>query len=155
IGLQAQVPAIYSWGVAYKGVEGLLVDVDLRYFDYADAALFGQSIRDGGLGWRSVFAVATGAKYVLTDRVTLLGGYLFNTNPIPVEGTLFNVQLPGIIQHTLSIGASLKLTDDITFTAAWVHGFRNSIQGNIVQESGAFSKFDTQLDSIVMGMNVQ
>jgi long-chain fatty acid transport protein len=155
IGVQAQLPAIYSWGVAYKGLDRALIDVDLRYVDYANTDLFGQSLSSGGLGWRSVFAVATGAQYLLTDRLTLRGGYLFNTNPIPVEGTIFNVQLPGIIQHTLSFGASFKLTDDITMTAAWVHGFRNSIQGNIKEETGAFSKFDTQLDSIVVGLNVQ
>jgi long-chain fatty acid transport protein len=155
IGVQAQFPAIYSWGAAYKGIDRFLIDVDLRYMDYANAALFGQSVRDGGLGWNSVFAVATGAQYAATDRVTLRGGYLFNTNPISREVTLFNLQLPGIIQHTLSMGASYQLTPDITLTGAWVHGFRNSVQGNIVEESGAFSKFDTQYDSIVLGLNVQ
>ncbi len=155
IGIQANIPAIYSWGVAYKGIERALIDVDLRYFDYANAALFGQPVRDGGLGWNSVFAVATGAQYELTDRLTLRGGYLFNTNPIPATNTLFNVQLPGIIQHTLSLGASLNLTDDIMLSAAWVHGFRNAIQGDIVEETGAFTRFDTQYDSIVVGLNIQ
>lgn len=155
IGVQAQVPAIYSWGAAYKGLDRALIDVDLRYFDYANSGLFGQSVQDGGLGWQSIFAVAAGAQYALTDRVILRGGYLFNTNPIPREGTLFNVQLPGIIQHTLSLGLSLKLNDYATLSAAWVHGFRNAIQGNVIQETGAFSRFDTQLDSIVMGLNIQ
>ncbi|MDG3002559.1 OmpP1/FadL family transporter [Paludisphaera mucosa] len=155
IGVQAQLPAIYSWGVAYKGFEKALIDVDLRYLDYANAALFGQSVRDGGLGWNSVFALAIGGQYALTDRVTLRAGYLFNTNPIPTPATLFNVQLPGIIQHTLSFGASYKLTEDITVTSAWVHGFRNAIQGDIVEETGAFTKIDSQLDSIVLGLNVQ
>ncbi len=155
IGIQAQFPAIYSWGVAYKGFERALIDVDLRYFDYANTALFGQSIPSGGLGWKSVFAVATGAQYALSERLMLRGGYLFNTNPISREGTLFNTQLPGIIQHTLSFGATLKLTDDVNLTATWVHGFRNSIQGNIVEQTGAYSKFDTQIDSIVLGFNVQ
>ena len=53
IGVQADIPAIYSWGVAYKGIENALIDVDLRYFDYANAALFGQRVQDGGLGWRA------------------------------------------------------------------------------------------------------
>lgn len=155
IGVQAQLPAIYSWGVAYKGFDRSLVDVDLRYLDYGNAALFGQSVRDGGLGWKSVFALAIGGQYELTDRVTLRAGYLFNTNPIPAPATLFNVQLPGIIQHTLSFGTSLKLTEDVTLSAAWVHGFRNSIQGDVVEETGAFTKIDSQIDSIVMGLNVQ
>ena len=155
IGVQAQLPAIYSWGVAYKGFDRSLIDVDLRYLDYGNAALFGQSVRDGGLGWDSVFAMALGGQHELTDRVTLRAGYLFNTNPIPAPATLFNVQLPGIIQHTLSFGASLKLTDDVTLSTAWVHGFRNSVQGDVVEETGAFTKFDSQIDSIVMGLNVQ
>jgi hypothetical protein len=88
-----------SWGVAYKGFERALIDLDRRYLDYADAGLFGQSVRDGGLGWKSVFAVAPGNSYDLTDRLTLRGGYLYNTNPIPAPATLFNVQLPGIIRR--------------------------------------------------------
>lgn len=155
IGIQANVPAIYSWGVAYKGIERALIDVDLRYFDYANAALFGQSVADGGLGWRGVFAVATGGQYALTDRLTLRAGYLFNTNPIPDTATLFNVQLPGIITHTLSLGASLRLTDDITASLAWVHGFRNAIEGGVREEPVATAKIDSQYDSLVAGLNIQ
>jgi long-chain fatty acid transport protein len=72
-----------------------LIDVDFRYFDYANTPLFGQSVIDGGLGWRSVFAVATGAQYQVNDRVTIRGGYLFSTDPIHDTATLFNVQAPG------------------------------------------------------------
>jgi long-chain fatty acid transport protein len=155
IGIQAQVPAIYSWGVAYKGIERALIDVDLRYFDYANAALFGQSVPDGGLGWRSIFAAAVGGQYALTDRLIVRGGYLYNTNPIPDPVTLFNVQLPGIVSHTLSLGASYRLTDDIMFSFAWVHGFRNAIEGGVVQLPGASARIDSQIDSIVAGLNIQ
>ncbi len=88
--------------------EKALIDVDLRYIDYANSELFGQSVASGGLGWRGVFAVATGMQYSLTERLTLRGGYLFNTNPIPAPVTLFNVQAPAITQHTLSVGASYR-----------------------------------------------
>ena len=83
IGVQADIPAIYSWGVAYKGIENALIDVDLRYFDCANAALFGRRVRDGGLGWNGVLAVAVGGQYRLSERLTLRGGYLYNPNPIP------------------------------------------------------------------------
>jgi long-chain fatty acid transport protein len=155
IGVQAQIPAIYSWGVAYKGFDRALIDLDLRYLDYANTGLFGQSVQDGGLGWRSVFAVAIGGQYALSDRLTLRAGYLYNTNPIPNTATLFNVQLPGIITNTLSMGGSYRLTDDILLSLAWVHGFRNSIQGGIREEALAIAKMDTQYDSIVLGLNIQ
>ena len=155
IGVQAAIPAIYSWGVAYKGFKRALIDVDLRYFDYGNAALFGQSVRDGGLGWDGVFAVAVGGQYAVSDRLTVRGGYLFNTNPIPAPVTLFNVQLPAIVTNTLSLGTSYKITDDISLSMAWVHGFRNSIEGGVVEFPGASTKIDSQIDSIVAGLNIQ
>ena len=36
-----------------------------------------------------------------------------------------------------------------------MHGFRNSVQGNIAEETGEFTKFDTQYDSIVAGLNIR
>ena len=155
IGVQAGLPEIISWGVAYKGLPNTLIDVDLRYFDYKDAPLFGRSVKDGGLGWRSVFAVATGVQYQLSEKITLRAGYLYNTNPIPSTATLFNIQAPGITTNTLSFGASYHLTADITTTAAWVHGFRNSIQGGVEQLPGASTRLDTQTDSLVVGLNIQ
>ncbi len=151
----ADIPSIYSWGVAYKGLPKTVIDVDFRYFDYANAALWGQKIVDGGLAWQSIFAVAVGGAYELTERMTLRGGYLFNENPVNDATTLFNVQAPGFIQHTLSLGLSMKLAEHITMTAGWVHGFRNEIEGPILQLPDSTVKIDTQYDSIVAGLNIQ
>jgi long-chain fatty acid transport protein len=155
IGIQASLPEIISWGVAYKGLPRTLIDVDLRYIDYANTQLFGQSVADGGLGWRSVFAVAVGGQYQATDRLTLRAGYLYNTNPIPNPVTLFNVQAPGIITNTLSFGASYQLTENVTASLAWVHAFRNSIDGPILQIPGSSVRLDAQSDVIWLGFNVR
>jgi long-chain fatty acid transport protein len=154
IGIQATLPEIISWGIAYKGLAKTILDVDLRYFDYADTQLFGQKVVDGGLGWRSVFAVAFGARYQATERISLMGGYLFNTNPIPDTATLFNAQAPGIITNMLSLGTSLKFNDNVTFTVAWQHGFRNAIEGPILQIPNTSTRLDAQLDTILAGLNV-
>ncbi len=155
IGIQAQVPEILSWGVAYKGFERALIDVDLRYFDYKNTTLYGTKPIDGGLGWSSVFAVAVGGQYQATDRLTLRSGYLYNTNPIKGTDTLFNIQAPGFMTQMLALGLSYKLTDDIVLSFAWTHQFRNSISGPVLQIPGERIKLDAQLDSIVMGLNVQ
>ena len=117
IGIQAQVPEIFSWGIAYKGFERALIDVDLRYFDYENTSLYGTKPIDGGLGWSSIFAVAVGGQYQATEKLTLRAGYLYNTNPIKATDTLFNVQAPGFLQHMLALGVSYKLTDDIILSA--------------------------------------
>ena len=142
IGIQAQVPEIVSWGIAYKGFERALIDVDLRYLDDKNTTLYGTKPIDGGLGWSSIFAVAIGGQYQATDRLTLRSGYLYNTNPIHGTNTLFNIQ-------------AYKLTDDIVMSLAWTHQFRNSISGPVLQIPGERIKLDAQMDSIVMGLNVQ
>ncbi len=155
IGIQSQVPEILSWGIAYKGFERALIDVDLRYLDYKNTTLYGTKPIDGGLGWSSVFAVALGGQYQVTDRLTLRSGYLYNTNPIKGTNTLFNIQAPGFLQQMFAVGASYQLTDDIVVTAAWTHQFRNEISGPVLQIPGERIKLDGQTDSIIMGLNVR
>jgi long-chain fatty acid transport protein len=155
IGVQASLPEIFSWGVAYKGLPRTLIDVDFRYFDYANSELFGQKVSDGGLGWRSVFAVALGTQYQATDRLTLRAGYLYNTNPIPNPVTLFNAQAPGILTNMLTLGASYDVTEDVTFSLAWMHGFRNSIEGPILQIPHSSVRLDAQLDTLWAGVNIK
>jgi long-chain fatty acid transport protein len=155
IGIQAGIPQILSWGVAYKGFERTLIDVDLRYIDYANTPLFGTKVIDGGLGWQSVFAMAFGVQYKATDKLSLLGGYLYNTNPVRSETTLFNVQAPGIITNTLSMGASYNITEDVTASLAWVHSFRNSSEGSILQLPGSSVRLDAQIDTLWMGFNIK
>ncbi len=155
IGIQASLPEMFSWGVAYKGLPKTLIDLDLRYIDYANTSLFGTRVSDGGLGWKSVFAVALGGQYQATDRLTFRAGYLYNTNPIPAPVTLFNVQAPGIIQNTLSLGASFLVTEHVTLSMAWMHGFRNAIEGPILQIPGSSVRLDAQSDIFWMGFNVR
>jgi len=155
IGIQASLPEMFSWGVAYKGLPKTLIDVDLRYIDYANSELFGTKVVDGGLGWRSVFAVAIGGQYQATDRLTLRAGYLYNTNPIRNETTLFNVQAPGIITNTFTLGASYQMTENVTASLAWMHGFRNDIQGPIIQIPGSTVRLDAQVDTLWFGVNIK
>jgi long-chain fatty acid transport protein len=157
IGVQANLPEIFSWGVAYKGFERAIIDVDLRYLDYANTDLFGTAAppKGNGLGWSSVFAVALGGQYQATDKLSLRAGYLFNTNPVPSARTLLNVELPAISQHLLAFGTSYKLTDDIAFSLAYTHQFRNTMSGPIAQFPGTSVREDVQIDSIVAGLNIQ
>jgi long-chain fatty acid transport protein len=155
IGIQASIPEIFSWGIAYKGLPKTLIDVDLRYIDYANTSLFGTRVIDGGLGWKSVFAVALGGQYQATENFTIRAGYLYNTNPIPAPLTLFNIQAPGIIQNTLTLGASYQVTDNVTLSMAWMHSFRNAIEGPIFQIPGSSVRLDAQNDVIWMGFNVR
>src|SRR5262249_11284793 len=97
------LPQIYSAGLAYD-TERLLVTADLRWFDYRTTQLLGQPPSDGGANWDSIWSVALGARYKLSDRMSVQAGYVFNENPISSNLALFSTQLPVITMHTLSLG---------------------------------------------------
>ena len=156
ISLDLTLPWIISWGVAYRGFERTTIAVDLRYFDYAGTKTFGQPVSEGGTGWQSIFAVAIGVERQVSQRMKLRAGYLFNENPIPAPLTLFNTELPAINQHQLSLGFSIQMNRSISMDFAWVHGFRNSIEGPIppAQIAGATVGLSQSIDSWVVSMGV-
>jgi len=129
--LDASLPAIYSWGVAWRGIDRLTLGVDMRYFDYKNTDLFGTPTNQGGLGWDSAFAVALGGNYQLTERVAVRAGYQYNTNPLENTRVLFNVQAPAIIQNTISVGTTVNLTEALGLSLGYAYGFQNEVTGTL------------------------
>ena len=150
--LTATLPAIYSWGVGYRPTDKLLLSADLRYFAYKSADLFGTPLREGGLGWRDVFAVALGSRYQVTDRAAVSLGYVYNDNPIPTVGTLFNAQGPAITQHTLAVGSTVDVTEAMAVSVGYAYGFQNSITGPLREAVGVGSTVTTSLQQITFTM---
>jgi long-chain fatty acid transport protein len=155
LSLQASLPAIYSWGLAWRGIEQLTLAVDMRYFDYKNTDLFGTSIRDGGLGWDSTFAVAVGGNYQLTDRLAVRAGYQYNTNPLQNSRTLFNIQSPAIIQHTITCGTTMKITEAMSASVGYAYGVHNTMTGTVSQIPNANVTIETGSHSLLFNMQVK
>jgi long-chain fatty acid transport protein len=153
--LKASLPAIYSWGVAYRPTDRLLVAVDLRYFDYENTDLYGERVVDGGLGWRGVFAAAVGGRYQVTDRAALSAGYVYNDNPIPSVGTLFNVQAPAITQHTIALGTTMNVTDAMAMSLGYAYGFRNTLTGPVREATGVGASFDSAVHMLTFTLQIR
>ena len=158
------VPAIVSVGTSYKGIDRLLLAADVRYIDLANTNGYSDSgfAPNGallGLGHRSIFAVALGTQYMVTDATSVRLGYSWSENPIPADQTSANVASPLSIQHILSAGMSYQLTDALSLSVAYSHSFENPITGPIVLPGGAVpgtsitSKSST--DSIMIGATVK
>lgn len=159
--VQARIdyPSITSLGVAYYGIPGLVWDVDLRYVDYDNAGLFGgdpgydASGNLTGLGWRSVFSVATGVQYQWTEALSLRLGYVYTDNPIPADFAAINIAAPAIYQHILALGATLRVTCRTSFSLAYLHAFENSIEGPL--PAGGVVGTRQYIDALVAGMEVK
>lgn len=157
------VPMIVSVGVGYTGFERWVFAGDFRWVDYDSANGTRQGGFDAngttrGVGWRSVFAMALGAQYRLTDNLLVRAGYSFNDNPIDNHETSFNVASPTVIQHILSVGLSYRVTDALFLSAAYSHMFDNSIDGPLVAPfgtvPGATIRSSASADSFLLGATV-
>ena len=108
-------PMVVSAGVAYTGIENLVVGLDLRFLDYHNTRGYRDSGFDAtgalkGLGWDSVYVIALGAKYQLSEQLAVRAGYSYNNSPIGPDTTFFNIASPLLIQNILSAGFSFDLT---------------------------------------------
>jgi long-chain fatty acid transport protein len=152
---QFTLPQVFSLGAAYDGIENLLLTADLRWFDYRTTKLLGQPVREGGAGWDSVWAVALGARYQLSERLSAQVGYLYNENPVPSDLALFNTQLPALIKHTFSVGSYFQVNDSIGLSLAYVHGFKNSISGSVFPLRGTSTTIDSEYDSLALSIHIK
>lgn len=135
------LPSIISLGTSYTGLERWLFATDLRFFDYANVAGFGdQGFRpDGsvaGLGWKGVISLSQGVQYQWSDCLTLRGGYTYNQNPISSEQVMVNVASSLIIQHWFSVGATWRWNECVSTNVAWTHGFENNVTGPLLTPAG-------------------
>jgi long-chain fatty acid transport protein len=148
------IPMIASAGVAYAGFPRWLFAVDTHYIDYSNnngtrGTGFDSAGALTGIGWRSIWTIALGAQYQVTDALALRLGYNWNQNPIDGARTLINVASPAIIQNTIVAGATYQLTDSFSLSAAYGHAFQNSVSGPLVLPSGSVP--GTSITSVASG----
>lgn len=160
---QMDFPAIASLGVGYTGIDKWTFAADLRYIDYENTdgfqeAGFSPTGAVTGFGWDSIMVLALGAQWQINDKFSVRGGYSYNDNPISDANTFWNVAAPAIIQHHLSLGASLHLSAGMTLDLAYTHGFSNSISGPMYGPTGAVPgsnvKAEMSTDSLIFGLRV-
>jgi long-chain fatty acid transport protein len=157
-------PMITSVGVGYTGFDNWILAADFRYVDFRNTAGFRQSgfAPDGavqGLGWRSIFAMALGAQYQATDCLSLRAGYTFNQNPISDAQSSFNSQSPTILMHAVYVGLSYKVSDALSLSLAYAHGFENAIDGPLVTPLGSVPgtsvRSQASADTLLFGASVR
>jgi long-subunit fatty acid transport protein len=153
--LELEIPQIISVGIAYEGLESARFALDVRHLAYGSAALFGDPVIEGGVGWESIMAIAFGAQFDLGRDFTVQAGYLYNENPIPEVATLFNTQLPAMQQHQISGGFSRRLNDAITLDTGFFYSPKATLEGSLIQLPGAGVKLEQSLFSVLFGTRIR
>jgi long-subunit fatty acid transport protein len=138
--------------------------VDVRWVDFAHTTGVGTPTGfnpDGSIsapGWKSVFTVASGVQFCVSESLSVRLGYLVNGNPIPDEEAFFNAGGAAIYEHSLYIGASYQLTERLRFSGTYVHILPQSISGPFFTPAGAVPgslvRIDQRADLLDFGFSV-
>ena len=99
------------------------IAVDARYLDFENADGF----KD--LGFSSVFAIAVGAQYRVSDYLRLRAGYNANANPINDDDVFTNIFTPLIQDQNVAVGGTLRLACNVDLNAAYVYLVENKVTG--------------------------
>jgi long-chain fatty acid transport protein len=106
-------------------------------------------------GWDSVFSIAIGANYQLTDQIAIRGGDQYNTNPLANTSTLFNIQAPAILQNTIYVGTTFAISSSLSASLGYAYSFQNSISGSAEQIPGASIKLSASNQSLLFNIAIK
>jgi long-chain fatty acid transport protein len=136
------IPESYGLGIAVRPIRPLSIGLDWQRILYGNVPAVGNSLdslfagvplgaSDGpGFGWRDISVVKLGGSYALNEAVTLRVGVSKSQQPVPASQTFFNILAPGVIKTHLTAGGSWKLADRNQISVAWLHAFKNSVNGS-------------------------
>jgi len=152
---QFSLPQTISAGVSYTGIDRLMLNADVRHMDYSTTKLLGQPVVQGGANWRGVWVGALGARYQLSERLSVQAGYQYNENPIRSQLALFNTQLPALTQHVVSVGSYFQWNESLGLSLAYSHGFKNDVTGGVFPLVGTSTTIEAEYDAITFGIHVK
>jgi long-chain fatty acid transport protein len=142
----ADMPAMYTLGLAIKPIDKVTVAFDYQHVDYSSIKSFsnhGPKVflplpkekhlmgEDEGLGfgWRDMDVYKIGISYDYSDRYTFRAGYNYGTKPMPGNGVeiLANTLAPAVTEHHATLGMSYRPDKNMEWSIAAMYAFRKDV----------------------------
>jgi long-chain fatty acid transport protein len=136
------IPSTFGAGIAVEAGEKALIAVDVTRILYTDVKSVSNPLlpnlaqaplgdeKGAGFGWEDVTVFKAGISAEATKALTVRCGYNYGKQPIPESETLFNMLAPGVVEHHVTLGATWKLPVGGEVTAAYMHAFEKSVDGD-------------------------
>ena len=160
-GLTLEQPWQFGVGLGLHPMPKLRLGIDLQYINWSNA----DGYKD--FDWKDQWVFKIGGEYRLTERFTLRAGYNYGKNPVKghylvlpadpqraaaLEGMecLRIIGFPAIVEHHISLGVGVKLTQNLTMDLAYMHAFENSVTSRA--NNGDYWKSKLSEDSVSVGL---
>lgn len=141
--LDLEIPQKAGVGIAYSPSSRFRIETDAKWIDWHGAKGYGD------FDWKSQWVLAAGAEYDLTSRFSLRAGYNYGRNVVAdhdnwnpagttmVQGKQMStfgyeyfrvIGFPAIVEHHVTLGLGIDVTQDFSMNLGVVHGLRNKIE---------------------------
>ena len=131
-------PQTVAVGISFYPTDRFMVEMDLKWLDFSgvrDNAVLQtpSSLPDQTLtyGWSDQYVLALGIKYVHSDNLTFLAGYNYGKSPLDEDDINNNIGVTAIVEHHLSGGVTMRVTEHTELTFSIIHGFSNSMTASV------------------------
>lgn len=137
-GGEFDIPANVTAGVAVDVTPDVTLMFDYKRIFYSDVDAVGNSSTiplplgssgGPGFGWKDTDIFKVGAEWRIDDRWTLRAGYAYNDNPIRSSDVTLNILAPGVTQHHITGGASVRLNDHHSVDFAAMYAPKTRVSG--------------------------
>lgn len=136
--LNFEDPQAVAIGLSHRLTDRLLLSADLKWLNFSDvrdtATLYGPTSAQDKLiaySWDDQTVVALGAKYDVSDRISLMAGYNYGASPISEEDINNNAGVTAIVEHHLSAGVTAKVSSHSALSVSLIHGFENEMTASV------------------------
>jgi len=165
--LTLEAPASIGVGVAVMPTETLLVEVDAKYLDWANA----EGYED--FDWESQWVFGIGAQLQATDKVTVRCGYNYGESPVvehngwnPMTTTTVQgkevptfgyemlriIGFPAIVESHATLGLSCQVAENMAMHLGYMHAFENTVSEEAMM-GGVTLESDLEEDSYSFSMS--
>lgn len=137
-GGRLDIPEEYGVGVAFKASDKVTLAADYLRINWSDVKSLGNPINlsaplgasnGSGLGWKDQHIYRIGASYAYSDQLDLRAGYSQATQLLDRNNSLLAFLAPLTTKKHLSFGATWKYLGGSEVTLAYMHSFREDVDG--------------------------
>ena len=141
------IPSSYGFGIAVKAMPTTTVAFDVVRTNYSDVSAVSNTFNGlpttpppspaylgstggPGFGWQNINTYKLGVSYAYDPSLTLRAGLNHCDQPIQNNQTLLNIVAPAVVQNHLSLGATWILANKSELSVAYVHAFKQTVNGS-------------------------
>jgi len=153
-GMTMDAPPIFSVGLAFKPMPGLLIEADIKHIAFSDvldkvAFKTPAGTTQMNFGWSDQTVFAIGVQKQLNPKTAIRAGFNYGESPIGPEDVDNNIGSLAITEAHLTLGLTRQLGQRLFTSVSYAHAFHNEVTSN----SGSGNKIELEQNVLNLQMS--